>query len=211
MTVQLDETIAAIGIKVRQLRKERNLSLEELSRRAGVSATAIHKIERNGMVPTIATLLKLARAFDRPVSWFVDEDAEPVQVALIKAGARKPVLTSKKGLRLEGVSGPYGSFHLAAAMAEIEPGADSGPKAMEHPGEELVLLLEGTIAFEVGGEKLNLDPGDAVHFRTDRPHRWRNPGDRPARAVWMTMRPSEAERGAERGAQIEVASRDPDP
>lgn len=190
MTVQLDEAIAAIGAKVRQLRKQQNLSLEDLSQRAGVSATAIHKLERNGMVPTIATLMKLARAFDRPVSYFVDEDTETRSVTLVRVSEREPVLTSKQGLRLEGISGPYGSFHLAGAVAEVDPGADSGPKEMEHPGEELVFLLEGTLAFRVGAEELTLGPGDALHFRTDRPHRWRNPGDRPARALWMTMRPS---------------------
>jgi transcriptional regulator with XRE-family HTH domain len=190
MAVQLDEAIAAIGGKVRQLRKQRSLSLEELSRRSGVSATAIHKLERNGMVPTIATLMKLARAFDRPVSYFVDEDDEPRSVSLVKADERQPVLTSKQGLRLDGVSGPYGSFHLAGAVAVVEPGADSGPKEMEHPGEELVFLLEGELVFRVGGEELALGQGDALHFRTERPHRWRNPGDRPARALWMTVRPS---------------------
>jgi transcriptional regulator with XRE-family HTH domain len=190
MSVQLDDAIAAIGAKVRQLRRQQNLSLEDLSRRSGVSATAIHKLERNGMVPTIATLMKLARAFDRPVSYFVDEDTEPRSVALVKAGARRPVLTSKQGLRLEGISGPYGSFHLAGAVAKVEPGADSGPRDMEHPGEELVLLLEGTLVFRVGAEEFTLDPGDALHFQTSHPHRWRNPGDRPARALWMTMRPS---------------------
>jgi transcriptional regulator with XRE-family HTH domain len=190
MTVQLDEALAAIGAKVRQLRKQENLSLEELSQRAGVSATAIHKLERNGMVPTIATLMKLAMAFDRPVSYFVDEDGVPPSVSLVKAGEGKPVLTSKRGLRLRGISGPYGSFHLAGAVAEVEPGADSGPKEMEHPGEELVYLLEGTLVFRVGGEELTLRPGDALQFRTDRPHRWRNPGDQSARALWMTTRPS---------------------
>jgi quercetin dioxygenase-like cupin family protein len=190
MTVQLDEALAAIGTKVRQLRKQQNLSLEELSQRSGVSATAIHKLERNGMVPTIATLMKLALAFDRPVSYFVDEDGAPPAVSLVKGGEGKPVLTSKRGLRLRGVSGPYGSFHLAAAVADVEPGADSGPKEMEHPGEELVYLLEGALVFRVGGEELSLHPGDALHFRTDRPHRWRNPGGQPARALWMTMRPS---------------------
>jgi uncharacterized cupin superfamily protein len=75
-------------------------------------------------------------------------------------------------------------------VAEVEPGADSGQKEMEHPGEELVFLLEGALVFRVGGEELTLRPGDALHFRTDRPHRWRNPGERPARALWMTMRPS---------------------
>ena len=56
--------------------------------------------------------------------------------------------------------------------------------AMEHPGEELIYLLEGALEVEVAGETFRLRSGDAIHFRTDRPHRWRNPGTRRARAVW---------------------------
>jgi quercetin dioxygenase-like cupin family protein len=43
--------------------------------------------------------------------------------------------------------------------------------------------------FEVDGQDYRLAEGDSVHFRTDRPHRWRNPGKRLARAVWMALRP----------------------
>jgi quercetin dioxygenase-like cupin family protein len=60
---------------------------------------------------------------------------------------------------------------------------------MEHPGEELVHLLEGELEFQVDDETVLLAPGDSLHFRTDRPHRWRNPGRKPARAVWMALRP----------------------
>ena len=56
-------------------------------------------------------------------------------------------------------------------------------------GEELVFVLEGSMEFEVDGQDYRLAEGDSVHFRTDRPHRWRNPGKRPARAVWMALRP----------------------
>lgn len=183
----MEDVIAAIGPKLRQLRRQRNLSLQQLSERSGVSAAAIHKIERNGMVPTIATLMKLAQAVNRPVAFFVDEEqVEPA--VLIRARDRKGVFTSKKGLDLQSVSGPYGRFLLAGAMATVEPGADSGVRAMEHPGEELVLVLDGSVDFEVDGESYALRRGDALHFRTDRPHRWRNPGSRPARAVWMALR-----------------------
>ena len=71
----------------------------------------------------------------------------------------------------------------------MEPGASSGASAMEHPGEELVFVLEGSVEFEVDGQDYRLAEGDSVHFRTDRPHRWKNPGKRPARAVWMALRP----------------------
>jgi quercetin dioxygenase-like cupin family protein len=59
---------------------------------------------------------------------------------------------------------------------------------MEHLGEELVYVLSGTMTFDVDGDEYVLRRGDALHFRTDRPHRWRNPGRQPARAIWMALR-----------------------
>ena len=132
----LSRIVSSIGPKLRELRLQRGLSLQQLGERADVSAAAIHKIEKSGMVPTITTLLK-----------------------------------------------------LAGAVATVDPGASSGANAMEHPGEELVFVLEGSLEFEVDGEPYRLAEGDSVHFRTDRPHRWKNPGKRPARAVWMALRP----------------------
>lgn len=182
-----EDVIAALGPKVRQLRRQKNLSLQQLAERSGMSAAAIHKIERSGMVPTITTLMKLAAALNRSVAYFVDEEqAEPA--VLVRADDRKAVFTSKERLDLAGISGPYGHFFMAGAIATIEPGADSGAKRMEHPGEELIFMLEGTFSFEVEGEEYLLRRGDALHFRTDRPHRWWNPSARPARAVWMALR-----------------------
>ncbi len=185
----MDDIIASIGPKVRGLRQQKGLSLQQLAERSGVSAAAIHKIERNGMVPTITTLMKLAGALNRSVAYFVEEEEKEDRPAvLIRAAGRKPVFTSKKGLDLRGVSGPYGRFFMAGASATVEPGADSGRKPMEHPGEEFVYVLSGTLCFEVGGEEYVVRRGDALHFRTDRPHRWWNPRREPARAIWMALR-----------------------
>lgn len=183
----MEDVIAAIGPKIRQLRRQKNLSLQQLSERSGVSAAAIHKIERNGMVPTITTLMKLAGALNRPVAYFIEEEQVKPAV-LVRASDRKPVFTSKHGLRLASVSGPYGRFFMAGAVATIEPEADSGPRPMEHPGEELVFVLDGRLDFEIEGEEYPVRRGDALHFRTDRPHRWRNPLTRPTRALWLALR-----------------------
>jgi quercetin dioxygenase-like cupin family protein len=61
---------------------------------------------------------------------------------------------------------------------------------MNHPGEELVVLLEGTMLFTVGGEEYELVEGDSLHFRTTLPHSWANPSDSPARAIWLAIRSS---------------------
>jgi transcriptional regulator with XRE-family HTH domain len=186
----VEDVIASIGPKIRHLRQQKNLSLQQLSDRSGVSPAAIHKIERNSMVPTITTLMKLAAALNRSVSYFVSEEDDRDRAAvLIRREDRRAVFTSKKGLTLEGISGPYGRFFMAGAYATLAPGATSGGRPMEHLGEELVYVLSGSLEFLVEEERFTLRRGDALHFRTDRPHRWRNPGSNPARAVWMAMRP----------------------
>jgi transcriptional regulator with XRE-family HTH domain len=186
----MEDVIAAIGPKIRELRRQKDFSLQQLAERSGVSAAAIHKIERNGMVPTVTTLMKIAGALNRSVSYFVEEQEEAKPAVFIPANERRGVFTSKEGLELRGITGPYGRFLMAGAIATIKPGATSGPKPMEHPGEELILMLSGALTFEIDGEEYRLKRGDALHFRTDRPHRWENPGQRPSEAAWMALRSS---------------------
>src|SRR4051812_33053281 len=190
MTQDLTQIVSGIGPKLHSLRKQAGLSLQQLATRSDVSAAAIHKIEQSGMVPTITTLLKLAGALGRPVAYFVDEEevaSDPT--VFIKDGDQRPILTSHTGIDLAGISGAYGRFFLAGARATVVPGASSGDRPMEHPGEELVHLLEGELEFVVNEQSYWLHPGDSLHFRTVQPHTWRNPGTTDAVALWLALRP----------------------
>jgi transcriptional regulator with XRE-family HTH domain len=183
--------VSSIGPKLKQLRQEQRFSLQQLAVKAEVSAAAIHKIERNDMVPTITTLLKIATALQRPVSYFVDSDeglAEPV--AFTPAADRPAVFTPHAGLELAGVSGPYAPFRSAAAVATVAPGADSGRKPLIHPGEELVYVLDGTLIFDIAGVPYKIRRGDSLHFIGDQPHHWANEGKTSARALWVALRDS---------------------
>jgi transcriptional regulator with XRE-family HTH domain len=186
----VDRIVSSIGPRLRELRLQHSLSLQQLAERAGVSAAAIHKIERNGMVPTITTLLKLAEAFDRPVAYFVDEEADGAgPVAFTPADGRGAVYGTPPGVDAASISGSYARFFLDGTATEVAPGASSGDGLVQHQGEELVHVLAGALAFEVDGVPYSVGPGDTLHFRTDRPHRWENTGDRPARALWIRLRP----------------------
>jgi transcriptional regulator with XRE-family HTH domain len=186
----VERIVGSIGLKVFSHRKRMGLSLQQLAERSDVSAAAIHKIEQNGMVPTITTLLKIAGALGRPVSYFVEEEVGQDDVAVLtRPDENRTVYTSHKGIELNSVSGPYGRFLLAGARACVEPGADSGRKPMQHPGEELVHVISGMLEFTVSGQPYEVGPGSTLHFRGDQPHTWRNPGSAEARAVWMALRP----------------------
>ena len=186
---QIERTVSEIGAKVARARAERGWSLAQLAQRAGLSAAAVHKIEKSGMTPTIASLMKVAAALGKSVSYFVDEPSN-AHVNVIRGDERAKVYTSKQGLELRNLSGRYGGFAVAGAEALVEPLADSGPVPMNHPGEELVIVLEGRMEFEVDGECHDVGAGDSIHFRSVRPHSWRNPAEEPARAVWLVVRAS---------------------
>lgn len=186
----IEQAVSELGGKVAKARAERGWSLQQLARRSGLSAAAIHKIEKSGMTPTIASLMKIAGALGKSVAYFIEE-SEPLRpVTLIRRDARARLYTSKEGLELHNISGRYGPFFVAGAEAHVEPHADSGPEPMVHPGEELVVILEGSMRFVVGGESYDLDEGDSLHFRTTLLHSWANPSDRPARAIWLAIRSS---------------------
>jgi transcriptional regulator with XRE-family HTH domain len=182
--------VGSIGLKVFSHRKRMGLSLQQLGERSDVSAAAIHKIEQGGMVPTITTLLKLATALGRPVSYFVEEELGQDDVAILTPpDENRPVYTSHQGIELNSISGPYGRFLLAGARASVAPGASSGRKPMQHPGEELVHVTSGVLEFTVTGQKYTVEAGSTLHFQGDQPHTWRNPGEVEALAVWMALRP----------------------
>ncbi len=187
----VDEVVSSIGPKVKELRNMRGYSLQQLSDRSEVSPAAIHKVEQGNMVPTITTLLKLAAALDRPVSYFVDEeDSPPAEVVYTPANARRAVYTSHSGIDLEAISGPYGRYFVAGAVAVLEPGASSGEEPLRHAGEELIYVLSGTMEVDVGDQSVRLSTGDSVHFRSNWDHRWRNPTKKQTKALWMALRPT---------------------
>lgn len=187
----LSAVVNSIGPKVHRLRKQWSLSLQQLADRSDVSTAAIHKVEQGTMVPTITTLLKLAAALEQPVSYFVDEEQEsPSYVVFTPAARRRSIYTPHQGLTLGGISGPYGQYFVATAVAEVEPGANSGESPLRHAGEELIHVLSGRLDVAVGDQEFQLRRGDSVHFRTDYEHRWSNPTKRPARAVWTALRPA---------------------
>jgi transcriptional regulator with XRE-family HTH domain len=184
--------VGAIGPKVREVRQLHGLSLQQLAARSEVSAAAIHKVERGDMVPTITTLLKLAAALGRPIGFFVDdaEWAGPVGVHL--RAADRPVAPADWAPSAEGVDAgaiavPSERLRAGAVWARIEPGGSSGDARSVRSGEELVLVVDGSLTVDIAGEVYRLERGDSLQFPADRPHTWRNTGRRTADIAWWYL------------------------
>jgi transcriptional regulator with XRE-family HTH domain len=180
----VDRIVSKLGEKIKTLRIEKGWSLKDLAQKSGISAAGIHKIESNGIIPTITTMMKIADALGKKVSYFIEEEEK--DAVFVSAQGREPIFTFKKGLSLQGISAKkYGDFIMTAAYAVVEVGASSGKRPMSHRGEELVYCLQGKMEFRVKDKTYTLNPGDSLHFRTHQEHSWRNVGDTQAKLVWV--------------------------
>lgn len=122
-SVELDEIVASIGPKIRELRQRRQLSLQQLGLRAEVSAAAIHKVERNDMVPTITTLLKLAAALGEPLDHFVDAGTrQPLAVHGV-GKTRESVPGEEPGVESAALTSEPNRFQLGGELVTVAPGA----------------------------------------------------------------------------------------
>ena len=182
----VEQIVADIGPRLKELRSELGLSLQQMSAIAEVSAASIHKIERGDMVPTITTLLKLASAFRRPLSDLIDE--RPVDtngVWLTPNGSGQPSSFGQGGEALQ-ISGPATRFKALAQAVQLPVGA-SGGLPQQRSGEALLFVLSGTVDVTVESQQFSLRKHDALHVLTDRMVRWANAGRGAAEMLHVNL------------------------
>lgn len=181
--------VRQVGTRVRELRTGRELTLDQLSERSGVSRRMITMLEAGETNVSIGTLDKLAEALgaDLP-SLVANEPVRPLAPAV--SGALAPLW--EDGL---GSSARLLASHDRSAVTELwqwrlAPTAryDADP---DPPGaEELLLVASGRLTVEVGEEQYRLGSGGYLRLPSDRPYAYVNPGRRPTRFIRVAVIPS---------------------
>jgi transcriptional regulator with XRE-family HTH domain len=184
-----------VGMRLRILREEREISMRALARRSGLSANALSMIERGLTSPSVSTLNKLATALEVPITAFFRQEPVREQVVFRKASERTRV-PFLRGV-LEGLGGETFVGRVEAFLLTLEGGGSSGPHGMIHTGHEMVFCLRGVLEYEVDNKRFTLEAGDSLIFAAQMIHRWRNPGDHVANAIIVISAFEESERPGE--------------
>lgn len=180
-----------VGIRLKELREARNISMRGLATASGLSANALSMIERGRTSPSVSTLYKLADALGVPITSFFGGDGERKQVIFIKADQRSRVPFSR-GV-WEGLGGEQFTGRVEPFVLTLESGASSGPHNMVHSGHEFVYCLRGRIEYRVEERHFLLEMGDSLLFAAQLQHRWQNPGGTVANALILLSGFSEGE------------------
>ncbi|HET6322863.1 MAG TPA: cupin domain-containing protein [Hyphomicrobium sp.] len=169
-----------VGARLKTLRTERNLSQRDLAAMSGVTNGMISMIEQNKHSPSVATLNRITDALRISFGEFFGNvtDAPSQPQIFFQASDLKRLIDGKVEVR---VVGDGRSGQALQILHEIyQPGGDTGPEMLSHPGEEGGIVISGEVEIFVGEAHRKLVAGDAYYFDSRIPHRFRNCGAAPA-------------------------------
>jgi XRE family transcriptional regulator, regulator of sulfur utilization len=180
-----------VGETLARMRQQKSLSLDELSRQAGVSKSMLSQIERSQANPTVAVVWRLAQALGVGVAELLgtQRPAEPLLVA-VPAHAT-PTLTSPDGkceLRILGPIELAGQFEWYSLT--VQAGGELVSHAHEPGSKEHLTVLTGQLEVSAASQSTRLRTGETARYAVDVPHRIHNPGKTPAQALLVVLHPS---------------------
>ena len=162
-----------VGQRIRKIREEKGLDLQELSRLTGFDVQFLSSIEKNEAQPQLGTVIKLSKALDSAFGRLVSGVGDKLY-SITRKNERRTVSrsTSKSGQKqvyqYKSLAPDVQGRHMEALIVQLE--ADPDKEFSIHEGEEFIFVLNGTVVLEIGDDRHELEPGDSVYYLSTTPH-----------------------------------------
>ncbi len=163
----------AIGERIKKLREEKGLSLDELSNLTGFDVTLLSNIETNEVQPQLGTIIKLSKALDSAFGRLVSGVGDKLYT-ITRRSEQKIVSrsTSQKGKRqvyiYKSLAPEVKGRHMEALLVQLEENPDK--EVSVHEGEEFIYVLDGVVVLNIGDDMFELEPGDSAYYLSTTPH-----------------------------------------
>lgn len=162
--------------RVRDLRKQRAWSLEQLAAASGVSRSMLSQIERNEANPTLAVTCRIAQAFAMTLAELIESPGAQSSIQTIRAGDHAHLYRSDPECQIRTLS-PL-NLEKDVEFYEVRLGAGGALRSAPHFAgtREYLTVQKGRIRLESGGDTEDLNAGDSASYRADVPHAIVNTG-----------------------------------
>lgn len=162
-----------VGSRIRMLREERGISLEDLSSLTGFEVGRLEDIEAGREKPQLGMVMKLSKALDSAVGRLVSGMGTKLY-SITKKNERRQIARSASKTGKHNVYS-YMSLapevqgrHMEALIVQLEKTEDS--EISVHNGEEFIFVLEGVANLAIAKESHDLEPGDSAYYLSTTPH-----------------------------------------
>jgi len=162
-----------VGDRIRKIREEKDLSLDEISKMTGFDVEFLSKIENKELQPQLGTVIRLSKALDSAFGRLVSGVGEKL-CSITRKNERRTISrsTSKKGRKqiytYKSLAPDVQGRHMEAFLVQLEE--DPEKETSLHEGEEFIFVLDGEVNLEIGEDKFELEPGDSAYYLSTTAH-----------------------------------------
>jgi transcriptional regulator with XRE-family HTH domain len=191
--------MTTLGEHIVELCKIHSVSIEELAERSGLSLELIRRITKNGHIPDLAPLVKIARTLGVRLGTLIDdyEERGPVVVRAGEANETLRFITGvpnepkdeeHKGLTFKALAAHKGSRHMEPFIVDVA--VDAEQTKSTHEGEEFIYVLNGAVSIEYGKNSYVLNKSDSIYYDSIVEHRVLTADGAPARILAVIYTPA---------------------
>ncbi len=175
-----------LGDRIRKARELRGLTLKDLSSRTGIDVEALRRVEANETIPPLGELIKLGKAVEMKMGYFISSGAEKPMV-VVRSDSRPPisrfgkVRSEKYGYFYESLAPNKSNRFMEPFLITMVP--SEVQELSSHDGQEFIFVLEGEMRAQVEDQVEILRAGDAVYYDSQSPHLVKCAGNEPAKIL----------------------------
>ena len=159
-----------VGEKIKSLRETKEISVAELAVRSGLAEEQIERIENNVDLPSLAPLIKIARALGVRLGTFLDDQEEQGAVICRKQESEDTISFSNNAMdlrthmRYHSLSKSKADRHMEPFIVDVEPTEESHFSLSSHEGEEFIYVMEGAVEVCHGKKCHLIKAGDSIYY-----------------------------------------------
>lgn len=166
-----------IGEKIKALRESRQISVEDLMERTGLSQEQIERIESNVDIPSLAPLIKIARALGVRLGTFLDDQDGSGAVVCRKEehtdnsiSFSNNAVSARTHMQYHSLSASKADRHMEPFIIDINQTDENAYELSSHEGEEFIYVMEGVVEIAYGKKKHVIEAGDSIYYDSIVPH-----------------------------------------
>ena len=161
-----------IGSKIKGIRETKNLSIEEIAERSGLSVEQITSIENDQNLPSLGPLIKIARALGVRLGTFLD-DSDALGPVVTRAADRERdssisfsngATDARKHMEYHPLAQQKAGRHMEPFVIDINPNGQQEYQLSAHEGEEFIYVMSGEVEIAYGKETYTLKEGDSIFY-----------------------------------------------
>ena len=161
-----------IGHKIKGIRESKNLSIEEISERSGLTVEQIDSIENEVNLPSLGPLIKIARALGVRLGTFMDDNDALGPVVTRAADREKDnsisfsngATDARKHMEYHPLAQQKAGRHMEPFVIDINPDDTPEFQLSAHEGEEFIYVMQGEVEIVYGKDTYMLREGDSIFY-----------------------------------------------